>query len=517
MVGAVADIKADIVLVGAGPTGLPAAWRLATGGADVLCIEQGDVFSPPDLRPGEPGFARLKAGPLHPDPKVRREPYDYLIDDGESDIAPILGNAVGGGSNYWSAHVPRFRPQDFRVRTTHGVANDWPLSEADLRPYYQLYDEMVGTAFQPGEPSMPPRAAPTRALPPLYPAAQRLADGFNALNWSWWPVDLVRGRQPEPVVACSHAGPCDIGCPSWRAATASTAFLDDAVRAGLRLMTRTRAVRITHDHTGRITGLLCHQGSGELVIKARTVVLAGNAIATPWLMLASRSDRFPNGIGNDHDQVGRHLMLHPYGWARGYVDGMPPRTAEAAAGIVCTQFQHDAGTGTQCGLRLQSAQEPSQRALDAAGQDGGGWIATSICVEDLPEASNRVSLSPTVMLAGGLPAPKLSYRVSENSHHLLHFGVERAAEALGAAGAGRIELTPLVRNAGFHIMGTARMGHAPETSVIDADACCHGVAGLVIADCSAFVTGGAMNPTATASALALRAADGLLGQSHTLV
>jgi choline dehydrogenase-like flavoprotein len=133
-----------------------------------------------------------------------------------------------------------------------------------------------------------------------------------------------------------------------------------------------------------------------------------------------------------------------------------------------------------------------------------------IIAEDLPEESNRVVLDPVLKDADGIPAPKLIYRMSENSRRLLEFHLERAKESLEAAGARQTVVAPLIRETGWHLLGTAKMGNDPATSVVDAWGRCHDVPNLFIYDGSIWPTSSGMNPTATIAALALRCAEHLV-------
>jgi choline dehydrogenase-like flavoprotein len=138
-----------------------------------------------------------------------------------------------------------------------------------------------------------------------------------------------------------------------------------------------------------------------------------------------------------------------------------------------------------------------------------------VCAEDLADPENRITLSDTLTDRDGLPAAKMIYKLSENSRKILDFGMERAEEVLLAAGAQEIFRTPLRPEAGFHLMGTARMGTDADTSVVDPFGRSHDHPNLFIADASVFVTAAAINPTATAQALALRAADHILATRTT--
>jgi choline dehydrogenase-like flavoprotein len=137
-------------------------------------------------------------------------------------------------------------------------------------------------------------------------------------------------------------------------------------------------------------------------------------------------------------------------------------------------------------------------------------IAWGIIAEDLPDESNFVSLSSTLTDSWGMPAPALHYRVSENSQAILDFNLARAAESLGAAGARETMVAPLIRESGWHILGTCVMGTDPARSVVDAFGRTHDVPNLFVADGSVWPTSSGTNPTATVAAMALRQAEHLL-------
>jgi choline dehydrogenase-like flavoprotein len=130
-----------------------------------------------------------------------------------------------------------------------------------------------------------------------------------------------------------------------------------------------------------------------------------------------------------------------------------------------------------------------------------------ICCEDLPEESNTVTLDPTLTDSNGIPAPKITYRLSENTERMLRHGLARGTEVMQAAGAWDIYSDGPVRQTGWHLLGTARMGEDPERSVVNAWGRSHDVKNLFIIDGSVFVTSGGVNPTPTIQALALYVAD----------
>jgi choline dehydrogenase-like flavoprotein len=140
----------------------------------------------------------------------------------------------------------------------------------------------------------------------------------------------------------------------------------------------------------------------------------------------------------------------------------------------------------------------------------GHCLSWGIFGEDLPDERNRVELDPELVDSAGVPAPRIVYETSENSKRLLDFHVERAGEVMLEAGAMSVDSLTLMRSAGWHVLGTARMGEDPASSVVDPWGKTHDIDNLYVVDGSVFVTSGGVNPTNTICSLALRFADGLV-------
>lgn len=526
--GALETIDAQVVVVGAGPTGGAVAWRLAQAGLDVVCLERGHWPDYAALDRDGADWELRRAGPLHTNPNRRRGPDDDPVDDLDSPIKSAVASGVGGASLHWAAHVPRYRPEDFRVRTLDGVADDWPIAYADLEPYYAINEAMIGAAYLPGDPSAPPRSGRPLPLPTLGPHGRRVAAALDRLGWHWWPVDLAVGPGAATPEArpCDHLGPCDLGCPSRIRAGADRTYLEPAVALGARVVTGLRVGRLEHDNAGRVTAALCRGSEGAVRVTGRTFVLCANGMETPRLLLLSASERFPDGLANGSGQVGRNLMLHPHARVDGsFAEAVGAWTAGEKAGLVCLEFYASAGRyDFPRGFKLQLNPGPGPVAL-ARGAPGGTalpWgsghhaafeaafdrtLGLTVCVEDLPEPGNAVKLSERLTDRDGLPAPRLAYTLSDASRRCLDFGVARAREILETAGARRCHVDPLRVEAGFHLMGTARMGDDARTSVVDSWGRCHDLENLYVGDASVFVTSGCLNPTSTAQAFALRLAD----------
>jgi choline dehydrogenase-like flavoprotein len=303
-----------------------------------------------------------------------------------------------------------------------------------------------------------------------------------------------------------------------------------ALAWGARLQTHARVREITLGPDGRADGALYHDREGGLrEQKARAVVLAANGIGTPRLLLNSRSARFPDGLANRSGLVGRNLMFHPYALVRGVFDQpLGGHRGPIGCSIISQEFyETDLSRGFVRGYSFQVARglSPIASALGGSIGDYVPWgrqhrrayddcfdrtITVAIIGEDLPEPGNRVDLDPALTDDHGIPAPRVSYTLSENSRRMLDHGIARAGEALEAAGARRVSANPLLRAGGWHLMGTARMGRDPATSVIDAEGRCHEVPNLYIVDGSTMVTCAGVNPTSTIQAVALHIADGMI-------
>lgn len=522
---------ADILIVGTGASGGAAAWRLAAAGFDVVCLEQGKWQDTADYPTGKADWEWRAATSFSFDPNFRGWREDYPVNNTESAITPLMFNAVGGSTIHWTGHAPRFHPSDFRVKTLDGVADDWPISYDDLDRYYDLNDEWMGCAGIAGDPANPPRSPrPTPPLP-LGPDGERLARGFDKLGWAWWPSDnYMNSREYRGRAACNGCGPNGLGCILHAKGSTDVTYLPEAVRLGAEIVTGARVAEITTGPDGRATGARYIDPEGQWhERRARAVIVAGNGIGTPRLLLMSASERHPNGLANSSGLVGKNMMFHPYGIVSAFFDDPVPHTFAGALGnILMSQefYETDKSRGFVRGYTYQMNRStgPAKTAagfLAAPIPWGQGHHeefavrfgkSSAFCVisEDLPEEHNRVTLDPVLKDSSGLPAPKVAYRLSENTRKLLEHGIANGVKLMEAAGATRTTTLPWLPTGGWHLMGTARMGDDPARSVVDANCQAHDVDNLFVIDGSVFVTSGAVNPTPTIQAIALRAADKII-------
>jgi choline dehydrogenase-like flavoprotein len=517
-----------ILVVGAGASGAAFAWRIADLGTSVLCLEQGPWIRQRDYPSNGLDWEARGMGEYSPSPNVRGLPADYPVNEQNSEIAPLMFNAVGGSTILWAAHFPRLTPTDFRTRTEDGVGEDWPIGYETLEPYYALNDRMMGVSGLPGDPAYPYHEPPMPPLP-LGKTGNTLAHGFEKLGWHWWPSDsAIASREYEGRAPCINLGPCLTGCAQGAKASTDITYWPGAQRKGVQLRTGCRVREITVRADGMADGVLYYDAEAQLQEqKAEIVVLACNGIGTPRLLLNSKSSRHPNGLANSSGLVGKNLMFHPYTMVTGIFEERLSGRGPVGCSLWSHQFyRSDTARGFVRGYSFEAVRGlgPAQTALWGMIHGLVPWgedhhrafaslhhhTATLLGItEDLAVETNRVTLDPELTDSHGIPAPKISYHLSDNSRKMLSHAADRATEVLKAAGAVETITMPLLRDAGWHLMGTARMGRDPQTSVVNERGQAHDVKNLFIVDGSVFVTAGGVNPTSTIQALALYVADSI--------
>ena len=524
------DDVVDVLIIGAGASGAAVAWSLAETRMRIVCLEQGDWMNPADYPSNDNDWETRQHTEMATSPNIRKREADYPINDDNSPIAILNYNAVGGSTILYSAHFPRFHPSDFRVRTLDGVADDWPIDYATLEPFFALNDRNIGVSGLAGDTALPPHEPPLKHLP-LGLMGEAMGRGFNKLGWHWWPSDTAIITEPwEGRGECLNLGPCNAGCAQGAKSSADIAYWPNAQRSGVELRTNCRVNQVTVDDNDMATGVTYFDADGvEHHQRAEVVIMACNGVGTPRMLLHSKSNQFPDGLANRSGLVGKNLMLHPWGGVNGVFDEPLASHFGPQGSCLLSQefYETDKTRGFVRGYNMQITRGVGPISTALSGQSSGKIpigpkhheqfekyydrsVHLGICAEDLPEEHNRVTLDESLTDSNGIPSPKIDYTLSENSRLMLEHGLESGRQAFEAAGAWEINKHPYpLRYAGWHLLGTARMGSDPEKSVVNEWGRSHDVKNLFIVDGSVFVTSGGVNPTTTIQAVALYIADSI--------
>jgi choline dehydrogenase-like flavoprotein len=521
--------ECDVIIVGSGAAGSAAAWRLSFTDLDVVCIEQGGHVDPAKFPSTRIGWELEKEKEFNSDPNIRNSLWDYPINNAESPISLANFNAVGGSTILFSGHYPRFHPSDFRVKTLDGVADDWPISYEDVEPFYRMNEKAIGVAGLEGDPAYPKISG---LLPPvpIGKMGQVIGEGFNKLGWHWWPsYSAIATVEFSGRSKCVNLGPCNTGCAQGAKSSADVSYWPQAIRNGVRLLVESRVSHIIQNRKDEVNGVSYIDSGGQAhELRAKIVVLAASGVGTPRLLLNSRSKYSPMGIGNSHDLVGRNLMLHPLGYVEGRfeidLESMigPQGCCISSQEFYETRPEHDFKRGYSMQILrgpgpLESAKNSYKRGkLQFSEKFHESYMhqfnktgSIALITEDLPELHNRITLDSRLADRFGIPAPKIEYKLGTNSKKILSHSLNAGKQILTVAGGKEVIAYGPVKNSGWHIMGTARMGSTEETSVVNQNGQVHNIENLYILDSSIFTTSSAVNPASTIQALSLMISNGI--------
>jgi choline dehydrogenase-like flavoprotein len=527
--------RADVLVIGAGAGGSVAARHLAEAGYRVVCLEQGSWANVSDFPGDKLEWELVSDKQWSPDPNVRRQPADYPLEISSSPITPVMYNAVGGSTVHFCAQWVRMRRQDFKVRTVDGLADDWPISYEEMRPFYERIDQEMMISGMAGDPAYPPGPPPLLPPIPIGLIGRRAAEGMNRLGWHWWPAaHAIRSQAVGSLAGCERTGTCMFGgCPKGAKSSTDTTMWPSALAHGAKLVTGARVREITVGERGLATGAVYVDRTGrEHHQQGDVVIVAGNGVGTARLLLLSTSSRFPDGLANSSGLVGKRLMLHPYMSVLGiYEDPLEGWLGPWGTQLLSLEFaDHDESRGFPRGAQwdvmplggpLFSLFRYDDRPFDERWGPSvhallertlGHAFDWGVGIEDLPHETNAVTLDPALTDGDGIPAPKIAFTIDDDMRANLRFQLDRAREAHEAAGA--IDTIEADWSAwGWHLLGTARMGDDPAASVVDRYCAAHDVPNLYVMDGSVFVTSGPMAPTATICANALRCTEHLIARA----
>ena len=552
----------DVVVVGLGAAGGVAVLPLTRAGLKVAALEAGSWMQPGDFKADEIHNnvrRRVTTGRKvwNEIPTFRTGP-DQRARQG---AAPTMMNAVGGTSIHYYANSWRFHPWDFKVRSEtvkrYGAGalpagttvEDWPLSYDDLEPYYDTIEYAIGVSGKAGNLKGKidsrgnvfegPRAR-EYPMPPLRDTdftdmmqAAAIQAGFHPHR----SPAAINSQPREGRSACAYHGYCDTsGCHvKAKNSTAVTTIPEAQKTKNLTIFERAQVTRILTDNNGKTTGVQYLRDGDEFFQPCKVVLLASYTYENVRLLLLSKSKAYPNGLANNHAQVGKHYIGH---WANREVTGLFPFDLNIwyganAQGVVVNDWADDsfdhAGLGFIGGASLTVNHEVHPIAASAmpmfgkapqwgakwksfVHENAGRWLGAYAQCNSLPYENTWLDLDPEVKDPLGDPVCRITSGPKENERRASAHAAKKAAEWFRAAGATEVAIVPNTEgpNLSTHAVGGTRMGLKPETSVADAWGFTHESPNLGILGGSLLVTHGARNPTLTIQALAWRTAEHLV-------
>ncbi|MBV8505509.1 MAG: GMC family oxidoreductase [Alphaproteobacteria bacterium] len=510
------DLKDDsvVVIIGSGAGGATLGNELAQKGVDVVCLEAGPRLSIADFANDWDGmFSKLSW-------------LDKRI--GTGDLNPTLPlwvcKTVGGSTVHWAGAALRMQEHEFKTRSTYGeVAGatllDWPLSLADMAPYYDKAEDKLGVTG----PHNIPRLPGNNNYKVMAAAAKRVGyKDFHTGNMA------INSEPRDGRPGCHQIGFCIAGCvigAKWSALYTEIPKAEDTGHFEIR--PESMVLRITHDANGKVTGVVYADKAGnQQEQKARAVCVAGNSVETPRLLLNSESAKYPNGMANSSGQVGRNFMRHMSGTVYAIMPGRVNfERGTQQAGIIHDEVGFDPKRGFVGGYEIETLPgfgveglaknlvagawgRDYARVLEKYDHFAGVWLVG----EDMPQHDNGITLHPTEKDQYGLPVPVVHFKDHPNDFVMRNHAFKSARALYASLGATEMfEVPPFPST---HNMGTCRQSQNPRDGVCNSYGQTHDIPNLFISDGSQFTTGGAENPTLTIVALAIRQADYIADQWH---
>ncbi len=532
--------RADVCIVGAGPAGALVAARLAGAGHDVIVLEAGPRF---DDESREKRMER-SIRPAHDGSSVWEMGGDRDAFSTTGELFYPLNQArvkgVGGSTLHWQGMVMRLHESDFAGRAGNDDLTEWPLAYGDLRPYYAEAETELGVAGADDNPFGPPRqdAFPMAPFAPSY-SDSLFAGACERLAVATHSVPNARNSEPyDGRGPCVGYGTCQPVCPSGAKYSADV-HVRRAEDEGARVLDCVPVQRlVTGDGGDRVDAAVYATPDGETHRQAaRQFVLAAGGVEIPRLLLLSRNRDHPRGLANSSGLVGHYFMEHLFAGVGGRLDR---RTRQNHVGFITTethQFYDDPGQAvtdadgtvvvpasderlapvkleffnyagpSPVELALES-DEWGDPLLDSLRDAYGHSVAMGGIVGQEPRPENRVALDESTVDDHGNPVPDIQWSLGDRTRRSLSRAndIQHAVlDELGAEVAWTVG--PGDTGPAYHHMGTTRMGRDPSESVVNPRLRTHDLPNLTVASSSVFVTAGAMNPTLTIAALALKAAE----------
>ena len=511
------DLNDDSVvcIVGSGAGGGTLGNELAQKGIKVVILEAGERNEIPDFINNEwESFAQLAWKDM------RTTSGSWAVARNFPNLPAWIVKSVGGSTVHWAGASLRFEEHEFKVRTTYGElpsANllDWPITLADLAPYYAKAEGKMGVTRTNGIPGLPGN----NNFKVMHAGATKL--GYKEVHTGRMAIN---SEPRDGRGACQQIGFCFQGCKSgakW--STLYTEIPKGEATGNLEVRPGSMVVKIEHDASGKVTGVVYADNDGAMHRqKARVVAVAGNSIESPRLLLNSASSMFPDGLANSSGQVGRNYMRHMTGNVYGAFERpVHMYRGTTMAGIIRDEARHDPKRGFVGGYEMETVSlgipffaafmQPGGwgRTFTSAMEDYPNMAGMWLIGEDMPRETNRITLDPKVKDKNGMPVASVHFDDHENDIAMRNHAIQQGSAVYNAVGAVRILPTPPYPST--HNMGTNRMSEKPRDGVVNKFGQTHDIKNLFVSDGSQFTSGAACNPTLTIVSLAIRQAENMAG------
>jgi choline dehydrogenase-like flavoprotein len=544
----------DAIVVGTGISGGWAAKELTEKGLKTLVLERGrdvrHVVDYPTMtkEPWQlPHANKLPAEEIKFYPVQSRTNWvtqankHWWVRDDENpytEVKPfdwIRGYHTGGRSIMWGKQTYRLSDLDFEANAKDGVGADWPIRYKDLSSWYDYVETFIGVSGRAEGLSQLPDG---KFLPPMDLNCveqffrEKMAEKFKRVITIGRVAHLTAALPHDPSRGiCQSRNLCDRGCPYGAYFSSNASTLPAAAKTG-NLTFRPYSIvdSIIYDEKkGKAVGVrvLDTESRQEIEFFAKIIFLNASTLGSTQILLNSTSSRFPNGLGNGSDQLGRNLMDHQYrAGADAKVDGFDDKyyIGRRPNGIYIPRFRNvgkDKRTDYIRGFGYQGAASRSEWSrgvsemafgteLKEALTTPGEWsIGITGFGECLPNPQNRVTLNQNKRDVYGLPTLNIDAAWGDNEKAMRKDMKEAAAEMLAAAGFKNVNVfdNPDNMGLGIHEMGTARMGNDPKSSVLNKWNQVHEAPNVFVTDGAAMTSSGCQNPSLTYMALTARAAD----------
>lgn len=548
----------DAIVIGSGATGGWAAKELTERGMTVLLLEAGRTLDPtkdfhehtwpyqlPYRNMVSQQWLFRERQPIQSKCYACNEySHHFFVDDIDNPYTTpedkpfdwIRCRILGGRTNVWGRQSYRLSDYELKAASRDGYGDDWPISYADLEPYYDKVEAFIGVS---GSLEGLPQLPDGKFLPPMKMTCAEM-QLKRAVERQWKDRRVIIGRAAiltAPLhgrAPCHYCGHCDRGCSTWSYFSSPGSTLPAALKTK-RLTIRTNAV-VSHilvdADTGKAKGVAfidrLTKKAGEVF--GRVIVLCASTIESTRILLNSATRQHPAGLGNSSGLLGCYLMDHIYGISiSGIVRGLEkfPSSGDdgRANGIYIPKFRNITERHPRFirGYGIQAAAQrglipPMIKSIPGFGlslkemiREAKGLVPfwMSAFGEMLPRRENRVTLNRDKKDAWGIPVAHIECTHSDNEREMARDMLESLKEMAQAAGFEIVRENgrPAPPGLAIHEVGTARMGNDPKTSVLNRWNQCWDVKNLFVTDGSCFVTSGCQNPTLTMMALTARACD----------